>query len=239
MASQIEWTDETVNVVTGCTPCSPGCARCYAKSYAARLHGAGLYKYRNNFKPTFHPELLNEPGKWKKPKRIFLISMGDLFHPEIRLEDKQKVFHMTQRYPHHTCQILTKRAEQLLEAAPYLPWPKNVQMGVTIESDEYTYRAELLKQVPAAIKFVSLEPLLGPLPSLNLDGLDWVIVGGERAPGARIMKKEWVTPIRVACARKSISFFFKQWGSATKTNAQGLLDGKIFRNFPEKWLSNR
>ena len=231
--SKIEWCDETINPITGCTPCSPGCMRCYAKGYAARLHGQGHVNYRNKFEPTCHPEVLEKPRKWKKSRRIFTVSMGDVFHPDIPMEFKQEVFDTALKFPQHTFQILTKRAELLLEAAPHLPWPKNLWMGVTIEADDYAYRAELLKQTPAALKFVSLEPLLGPLPSLNFDGLDWVIVGGERCAGARQMNRDWTIPIRDVCVAKGIPFFFKKWGTAAEVEDQDLLDGQLWREFPD------
>lgn len=236
MSSLIEWCDEVANPITGCTPCSPGCDRCYAKAYASRLHGMGHEKYRNKFEVTIHPELLDKPGVWKQPKKIFMVSMGDIFHPAVPMDFKQKVFETALKYPQHTYQVLTKRAELLLEAAPQLPWPKNLWMGVTIEADDYSYRAELLKQTPAAVKFVSLEPLLGPLPSLNLDGLDWVIVGGERCAGARQMDREWVISLRDACAAKGIPFFFKKWSTPKKKADrvdEDLIDGKAWLQFPQ------
>jgi protein gp37 len=235
MSTLIEWCDEVANPITGCTPYSPGCDRCYAKAYAARLHGQGLHKYRNQFEVTLHPELLDLPGKWSQPKKIFLLSIVDTFHHNVPMEFKQKLFATALKYPQHVYQVLTKRAELLVEAAPYLPWPKNLWMGVTIEADDYAYRAELLKQTPAAVKFVSLEPLLSPLPPLKLDGLDWVIVGGERCAGARKMEHKWVIPIRDTCVAKGIPFFFKKW-STPKMKAdrvgEDLIDGKAWREFP-------
>jgi protein gp37 len=209
-----------------------GCANCYAERLAKRLRAMGQRRYRNGFKVTLHPEALNEPYRWKKPRIIFVNSMSDLFHEEIPFEFIQDVFSVMSDNNRHTFQILTKRSERLCELAPLLDWPQNVWMGVTIENNDYVGRADDLRTVGAAVQFLSLEPLLGPLPDMVLDGIDWVIVGGESGPGARIMKREWAVETRDKCIAEGVPFFFKQWGGVNKKKAGRLLQGRTWDEYP-------
>jgi protein gp37 len=235
MATQttIEWTESTWNPVTGCTKVSAGCANCYAERISKRLRATGQKRYHNGFKLTFHPEALDEPYHWKKPRIIFVNSMSDLFHEKIPFEFIRDVFQAMNDNKHHTFQILTKRSERLREMAPKLYWSENIWMGVTIESNGYVRRADDLRKVDAAVRFLSLEPLLGPLPDLELDGIDWVIVGGESGPGARPMKEKWVLDIKQKCEKENIPFFFKQWGGINRKKAGRLLLGKTWDNYPK------
>lgn len=232
MTTKIGWTDKVWNPVTGCTQISSGCARCYAKSYAARLHGAGIAKYANGFNVTCHPDLLGMPSKWTNPCRVFVNSMSDLFHDYVPPSFLLSVFHIMGFFPQHRFQVLTKRAERLLDLNPYLPWYSNIWMGVTVEEDAYSFRTDLLKQTGAKVKFVSVEPLIGPAPSLDVRGLDWVIVGGEKASGARPMHEEWVMPIKEAARISGIPFFFKQWGSKKTPFHSNMFDGDVWHQFP-------
>ncbi len=230
--SAIEWTEATWNPTTGCTKISLGCKNCYAERLALRLQAMGNPKYANGFQLTLHEDALDLPLRWKKPRKIFVNSMSDLFHEEIPLDFIQRVFQTMQQAHWHIFQILTKRAERMAELAPQLPWPPNVWMGVTVEEQRYTHRIDLLRTVPAAVRFLSLEPLLGPLPNLNLNGIHWVIVGGESGPGARPMKPEWVTDIRDQCQDAGVAFFFKQWGGVHKKRAGRLLEGRTWDDIP-------
>lgn len=230
--TKINWTDATWNPVTGCTPISSGCANCYAEKLAPRLKLMGQDKYRNGFKVTCHPDWLDRPLEDTRPKRIFVNSMSDLFHADVPEAFIQKVFETMRKAHWHTFQILTKRAERLAELAPRLTWHPNVWMGVTIEDDPYTWRADVLRSTGAAVKFVSLEPLLGPLPSFDLAGLDWVIVGGESGPKARPMQLPWVLPIRDASVAAGVPFFFKQKGDRRKLPGNDLLQGQHWHQFP-------
>ncbi len=209
-----------------------GCANCYAERLAKRLRAMGQRRYRNGFKVTLHPEVLNEPYRWKKPRIIFVNSMSDLFHEEIPFEFIQDVFSVMSDNNRHTFQILTKRSERLCELAPLLDWPQNVWMGVTIENNDYVGRADDLRTVGAAVRFLSLEPLLGPLPDMVLDGIGWVILGGESGPGARIMKREWAVETRDKCIAEGVPFFFKQWGGVNKKKAGRLLQGRTWDEYP-------
>ena len=195
----IEWTEATWNPVTGCSKVSPGCLNCYAKRMAKRLQAMGQANYRDGFAIRTHEHMLGLPARWGKPRMVFVNSMGDLFHELVPVAFILRVFRVMESTPRHTFQLLTKRAARLAEVAPYLSWPKNVWMGVTVEDNERLSRVERLRQVPSAVKFLSVEPLLGPLPDLNLRGIDWVIVGGESGPGARTDEAEWVLDIRDAC----------------------------------------
>jgi len=235
MAAQttIEWTESTWNPVTGCTRISLGCLHCYAQRMAERLRAMGQERYKNGFRLTIHQEALDEPYHWKKPRIIFVNSMGDLFHEKIPFEFIRDVFQAMNDNKHHTFQILTKRSERLREMAPKLYWSENIWMGVTIESNGYVRRADDLRKVDAAVRFLSLEPLLGPLPDLELDGIDWVIVGGESGPGARPMKEKWVLDIKQKCEKENIPFFFKQWGGINRKKAGRLLLGKTWDNYPK------
>ena len=194
--SHIEWTDSTWNPVTGCDKVSPGCKHCYAERMAKRLHAMGQNSYRNTFKLTLHEDLIEAPLSWKKPRMIFVNSMSDLFHEKIPFKFIEKVFATMIKANQHVFQILTKRSERLLEIAKDLPWTDKIWMGVSVENEDYTFRINNLRKTPAIVKFLSLEPLLGPLNNLNLDGINWAIVGGESGPGARPMDAQWVRDIR-------------------------------------------
>jgi protein gp37 len=241
MASQttIEWTETTWNPVSGCTKISAGCLNCYAYRMAKRLQAIGQERYRNGFKITLHIEALQEPYRWKKPRIIFVNSMSDLFHEKIPVKFIQDVFKVMSSTPRHIFQILTKRSERLYELASLLKWSKNIWMGVTVENNNYVHRADDLRKVDAAVKFLSLEPLLGPLPNLKLNGIDWVIVGGESGPNARPMKKEWVLEIKKKCeVEYKIPFFFKQWGGVNKKKTGRILQGKTWDNYPQAASKN-
>jgi protein gp37 len=230
--SQIEWTEATWNPVTGCTKLSPGCKRCYAERMAKRLAAMGVPQYRQGFKVTVQPGALSLPAKWKKPRVIFVNSMSDLFHEDVPLRFIQQVFEVMEGTPQHTYQVLTKRPEVAKEYAVQLPWPANVWLGTSVESALFLHRVRTLTRIPAHVRFLSVEPLLGPLPGLNLRGIDWVIVGGESGPGARAMKPEWVTQIRDICLAQDVPFFFKQWGGVHKKKNGRLLEGRTWDEVP-------
>ena len=232
-ATKIEWTDATWNPVTGCHKISPGCKHCYAERMSKRLHAAGMPKYRNGFAVvTTHPDALDIPLRWRKPRAIFVNSMSDLFHDAVPDHFIRRVFAVMTQAHWHRYQVLTKRPERLLALNETLPWPPQVWLGVSVESDRYVGRIDLLRQTDAAVKFLSLEPLLGPLPGLNLDGIDWVIVGGESGPGARPMAREWAADIRDQCFAAGVPFHFKQWGGVFKKRNGRLLDGREWNGFP-------
>ena len=224
--SKIEWTESTWNPVTGCTKISSGCLNCYAERMARRLKAMGQPNYRNGFKVTCHRHTLDMPLRWKKPQVIFVNSMSDLFHKDVPDDFVLDIFSTMRQAQQHQYQILTKRAERLAKLSPELPWLKNIWMGVTVEASDYKYRIDYLRYTGAKIKFLSLEPLLGDLGELNLDGIDWVIVGGESGPGARPIEIGWVRNIREQCLARNVPFFFKQWGGINKKKAGKLLDGK-------------
>lgn len=230
--SAIEWTESTWNPLTGCTKVSPGCKHCYAERMAKRLQAMGLEKYRNGFRLTLHPDVLEEPLQWTKPQMIFVNSMSDLFHQDVPLEFIHQIFDVMHRAHWHTFQVLTKRAERLLELDYALVWPVNVWMGVSVENSDYIKRIYSLQQTHAQTKFLSCEPLLGALPNLPLMGIHWVIVGGESGPGARPVEREWVTDIRDQCLRAKVPFFFKQWGGTRKKKAGRLLEGRTWDELP-------
>lgn len=230
--STIEWTEATWNPVTGCTKISPGCRNCYAERMSKRLKGMGQPNYIDGFKVKIHPHTLTKPLSWKKPKTVFVNSMSDLFHTEVPFSYIESVFEVMREAHQHTFQILTKRSERLAEIAGNLHWPQNVWMGVSVEDKRSVGRIDDLRKVPAALKFLSIEPLLGSLGDLNLEGIDWVIVGGESGPGARPMDSGWVTPIRDACCENGIPFFFKQWGGVWKKRSGRLLDGRTWDEAP-------
>lgn len=218
----IEWTRSdaglrgaTWNPVTGCTKVSPGCAHCYAETFAERWRGIPGHHYEQGFDLQLWPERLSLPLTWRRPRRIFVNSMSDLFHEKVPREFVEHVFRVMVEAGWHTFQVLTKRAERLVELAPRLPWPPNVWMGVTIENRRYVGRADALRQVPAAVRFISAEPLLGPLADLSLSGIDWLIVGGESGPGARPMHPDWARELRDRSLAQGVAFFFKQWGAWT------------------------
>lgn len=231
--TQIEWTDKTWNPVTGCNKVSPGCKHCYAEVMAARLKAMGQPNYRNGFELTLQPQNLELPLRWKKPQTIFVNSMSDLFHKDIPLDYIRQVFSTMERAHWHRFQVLTKRAERLEELAPSLPWPENVWMGVSVETEKYAYRIDHLRRTPAKVKFLSLEPLLGPLPNLDLRGIGWVIVGGESGPGARPMEASWVIDLRNQCLAAKVPFFFKQWGGVNKAKTGRSLEGRIWDEMPK------
>jgi protein gp37 len=234
--SNIEWTTSTWNPITGCTKISPGCKHCYAERMALRLQAMGQINYTNGFKLTIQEQMLEKPLEWKKPQTIFVNSMSDLFHEDVPLDYILKVFDVMQRANWHTFQVLTKRAERLPILNPFLSWPKNVWMGVSVESDKYKYRIDHLKKTDAQIKFLSLEPLLGPLHNLKLDGINWVIVGGESGPGARPMDEKWAVEIRDQCLKSDVPFFFKQWGGVWKKRNGRDLQGRTWDEMPRDML---
>ena len=232
--SKIEWTKSTWNPLTGCNKLSPGCKHCYAERMALRLQAMGQPNYRNGFKLTLHEHVLELPLHWKRPQMIFVNSMSDLFHKNVPFEFEfiQKVFQIMMEASWHTFQVLTKRSNRLLELDEQLTWPDNVWMGVSVENKDYTFRIDHLRQTQAKTKFLSLEPLLGPLQDLNLSGIDWVIVGGESGPNARPMQRSWVVDIRNQCQTAKVPFFFKQWGGVNKKKAGRELDGRTWDELP-------
>ena len=236
--SQIEWTEATWNPVTGCTQVSPGCANCYAMRFAERFRGVPDHPYERGFDLQLRPDRLEQPLGWKKPRTIFVNSMSDLFHPRVPDEYIQRVFKVMEQASHHRFQVLTKRSERLAEISPRLPWPANVWMGVSVENQRWMSRIDDLRRTGAAIKFLSCEPLLGPL-ELDLAGIDWVIAGGESGLGARRMEGDWVRGVRDQCGEAETAFFFKQWGAhdefgkrTGKKHAGRRLDGSIWNAIP-------
>lgn len=239
--SGIEWTDATWNPTTGCDRVSAGCDNCYALTLARRLKAMGLAKYQNDGDPrtsgpgfalTLHENTLNAPYSWRAPRLVFVDSMSDLFHPEVPLDFIQRVFSVMADTPRHTYQILTKRSKRLAALAPDLDWPTNVWMGVSVENDRYAFRIDHLRSVEAAVRFVSAEPLLGPLPSLDLSSIHWLIAGGESGPNARPMDEAWVRDLRDQCREADVAFFFKQWGGRTPKAGGRKLDGAYHDEIP-------
>ena len=231
--SSIEWTEATWNPVTGCSKISPGCKHCYANRLALRLQAIGQPNYRNGFEVTLHPQTLEIPLGWKKPRTIFVNSMSDLFHREVPLEFIQRVFSTMREAHWHRFQVLTKRPERVKSLGAKLEWTENIWMGVSVELPKYTFRIDHLRATKAHVKFLSLEPLLDRLPNLDLHGIDWVIVGGESGPGARPIHPGWVREIRDHCQAKKVPFFFKQWGGVFKKHTGRILDGRTWEEFPE------
>ena len=231
-SSAIEWTESTWNPLTGCTKVSPGCKHCYAERMAIRLQAMGQPNYANGFQLTLHEHVLAAPLGWKKPQMIFVNSMSDLFHKEVPIEFIQKVFAIMRQASWHTFQVLTKRSDRLLELNAEIEWPANVWMGVSVEQNKYTYRIDHLRQTNAVVRFLSLEPLLGPLPSLDLSSIHWVIVGGESGPGARPLDQEWVLAIPAQCEATNPPFFFKQWDGVRKKTTGRLLEGRTWDAMP-------
>jgi protein gp37 len=231
--SEIEWTQSTWNPVTGCSEISAGCANCYAKRMALRLKAMGMAAYRNGFNVTCHPNLLELPLRWRKPQLVFVNSMSDLYHSKVPQNFICRIFEIMNR-TQHRYQILTKRAERLVKLSPTLNWTGNIWAGVTVEAAEYKYRIDLLRQSGAAVKFLSLEPLLDDIGDLDLTDIDWVIVGGESGPGARPIEADWVRNVRQQCIEQAVPFFFKQWGGFNKKKNGRMLDGKIWNQIPEK-----
>ena len=230
--SRIEWTEVTWNPVTGCTKVSPGCKFCYAESMARRLRAMGVDRYRSGFKLTLQEDLIDLPKRWRKPRTVFVNSMSDLFHDEVPLEFTKRVFATMEQTPQHTYQILTKRSHRLREIASHLPWPRNVWVGVSVEDQQRLSRIPDLVEVPAAVRFLSIEPLLEALPDIPLRGVHWVIVGGESGHQARPIQKHWVREIRDQCIEEGVPFFFKQWGGKNKKKAGRLLDKRTWNEMP-------
>lgn len=231
--SPIEWTDATWNPITGCDKISPGCKHCYAERMANRLTAMGNPNYKNGFALTLQPQMLRLPLEWRKPRQIFVNSMSDLFHDAVPLEYIQRVFGVMNQANWHQYQILTKRAERLEQLSPLLNWGPNIWMGVSVESEKYLDRIDHLRHTAAHIKFLSLEPLLGPLHDMNLHGIHWAIVGGESGPGARPVDPAWVTGIRDQCLNAGVAFFFKQWGGVQKKKAGRELEGRTWDQKPQ------
>ncbi len=231
-ASKIEWTDATWNPVTGCNKVSPGCKFCYAERLSKRLKATGMAKYRNGFAVTLHSDTLEIPLRWRKPRSIFVNSMSDLFHDEVPDDFIAAVFDVMARAHWHRYQVLTKRPERVVRLNSRLPWPAQVWQGVSVENADYAHRIDALRETGAAVKFLSLEPLLGPLPNLDLSGIDWVIVGGESGPGARPMQPEWARDIRDQCVDAGVPFYFKQWGGVFKKRNGRELDGRTWDEMP-------
>lgn len=234
--SSIEWTEMTWNPVTGCTKISPGCKHCYAETMAKRLVAMRSPRYKNGFEVTLQRDLVDLPKKWLSSRTVFVNSMSDLFHPDIPVEYIQRVFLTMRDCPQHQFQVLTKRAERLVEISPHLSWSKNIWMGVSIESQKYAYRSELLNHVPAAIRFLSVEPLLGAITNLPLVGIHWVIVGGESGRGARAMERHWVEGIFRQCRLAGVPFFFKQWGGVQKHRTGRKLFGRTYDEMPARMV---
>lgn len=230
--SQIEWTESTWNPVTGCTKISPGCKHCYAERLAFRLQAMGQRNYANGFALTLQEQALELPLRWKKPQVIFVNSMSDLFHKNVPVDFISRVFDVMRRAHWHRFQILTKRSDRLLTLNSKLEWQPNIWMGVSVENQDYTFRIDHLRQTGAHTKFLSLEPLLGPLPNLDLAGIDWAIVGSESGPGTRAMSESWVTDIRDQCLSANVAFFFKQWGGTNKKRAGRTLEGRTWDQMP-------
>ncbi len=237
--SAIEWTDATWNPVTGCTKVSPGCKFCYAERLAHRLQSMRNPRYANGFKVTLHPDQVTLPLRWRQPRRIFVNSMSDLYHEQVPLPFIRQVFDVMVRGDWHTYQILTKRSQRLAKIASQLPWPAHVWQGVSVENARYVFRIRDLQSVPAFVRFLSVEPLLGPIPDLPLDGIHWVIVGGESGPQHRPVDPAWVREIRDQCIAAGVPFFFKQWGGRTPKEGGRVLDGHEWDGMPSMHLGTR
>ncbi|HOF55412.1 MAG TPA: phage Gp37/Gp68 family protein [Prolixibacteraceae bacterium] len=233
--TKIEWTESTWNPITGCTKISSGCKFCYAEIMARRLRAMGQEKYKNGFRLTLHPETLREPYLWKKPKMIFVNSMSDLFHKDVPVDYIQNIFNVIKDNPHHVFQVLTKRADILryYDSEGFLEWPHNLWMGVTVENADVIYRIDHLRNTGARVKFLSCEPLLTAIPDMNLQNIDWVIVGGESGRTPRPIKPEWVEQIKLQCQNHNTAFYFKQWGGTNKKKNGRLLNGKEYNEMPK------
>jgi protein gp37 len=230
--STIEWTESTWNPVTGCDKVSPGCAHCYAETFAERWRGVPGHPYEQGFDLRLWPDRLEVPLHWRRPRMIFVNSMSDLFNERVPFDFVRRVFDVMVRAEQHTFQVLTKRHERLAELAPDLPWPENVWMGVSIENRRFVHRADYLRSVPAAVRFISAEPLLGPLEGLDLEGIQWLIAGGESGPGHRRVREEWITDLRDSCNRDDVAFFFKQWGGHRPKSHGRELHGRTWDEMP-------
>ena len=231
--SKIEWTELTWNPTTGCSKISQGCKFCYAEIMSKRLQAMGVEKYKDNFKVRVHESELETPFKWKKSKIVFVNSMSDLFHQDVPLDFIRKVFKTMKKNPQHVFQVLTKRSERLLELDTQLEWSHNIWMGVSVEDQKVEHRIDHLRQTSARTKFLSLEPLIGPLPNMNLQNIDWVIVGGESGHNPRPMNPDWVLDIQEQCEQNDVAFFFKQWGGKNKKKAGRILNGRTYDEMPE------
>lgn len=231
--SSIEWTNMTWNPVTGCTKVSQGCKNCYAERMAKRLKAMGVDRYRDGFAVTLHEDLIETPKRWKGSKLVFVNSMSDVFHEKVPLEFIQRMFKTMRECPQHTFQLLTKRSERLVELAPHLEWAPNIWMGVSVEDSRVIKRIDDLRSVPAYVRFLSCEPLIGSLTGLNLEGIHWVIAGGESGPRSRPMEARWVIEIKDACEQADVAFFFKQWGGTRKDLTGRELNGRTYDEFPK------
>lgn len=232
--SAIEWTEATWNPVTGCDKVSPGCAHCYAEAFAERWRGIPGHPYEQGFDLRLWPQRLDQPLKWKRPRTIFVNSMSDLFHEDVPEDFIRRVFNVMGEADHHVFQVLTKRHERLAELGPSLDWHPNIWMGVSIENRRFVHRADRLREVDAAVRFISAEPLLGPLEGLNLDGIHWLIAGGESGHGYRPVRAEWISDLRDQADAEGVAFFFKQWGGRTPKAGGRLLDGCTYDAMPER-----
>lgn len=230
--SAIEWTEASWNPATGCSKVSPGCAHCYAETFAERFRGVPGHPYEQGFDLKLWPQRLDVPLRWRRPRLVFVNSMSDLFHEDIPDEFIAEVFEVMGRAHWHTFQVLTKREQRLSELAPMLDWHPNVWMGVTVENRRFVHRADHLREVPAAVRFISAEPLLGPLEGLGLDGIDWLIAGGESGPKHRRVREEWLVELRDRCGEDGVAFFFKQWGGVRSKSGGRLLDGRTWDEMP-------
>lgn len=232
--SKIEWTEVTWNPITGCSKISDGCLNCYAASFAKRLQAMGNIRYTNGFQPTVHEDLISLPYQWKTPKRVFVNSMSDIFHEQISDDHILQIFDTMNHCKQHEFQVLTKRPERLNSLNSKIKWTDNIWMGVTIESEKYLNRADMLRNCGAKIKFISAEPLLSSISNLNLSNIDWLIVGGESGPHSRPMEKEWVEELQIMAAKNNVAFFFKQWGGFNKKKNGKLLNGVTYQEYPTK-----
>jgi protein gp37 len=230
--SRIEWTQATWNPVTGCTKVSPGCAHCYAETFAERWRGVPRHPYEQGFDLRLWPERLYQPLRWRSPRLVFVNSMSDLFHEDVPDEFISQVFDVMIDARQHVFQVLTKRHERLAQLAPDLPWPGNVWVGVSIENKRWTLRADYLRRVPAAVRFISAEPLLGPLVGLDLTSIDWLIAGGESGPHHRPVREEWIVELQKRCQAEGVAFFFKQWGGPRPTSGGRMLGGREWSQMP-------
>lgn len=231
--TKIEWTESSWNPITGCTKISAGCQNCYAAAFAKRLKAMHNPRYINEFEVTIHEDLIDAPLKWKKPRRIFVNSMSDIFHEDLPDEIILKIFDTMNKAHWHTFQVLTKRADRMIELSPHINWTKNIWMGVTVENNDNVSRASQLIRTKAAVKFISAEPLLSALTDLSLGRIDWIIVGGESGHKSRPMKEEWVIEIRDKAQEFEVPFFFKQWGGKNKKKAGRLLEGRTYDEYPD------
>ena len=233
--SSIEWTETTWNPVTGCQKISPGCKNCYAERMAKRLQAMGQPRYKDGFKVTLQHDMVSKPLSWKSSRIIFVNSMSDLFHQDVPDEFIEQCFDVMNRASQHQFQVLTKRPERVLEMSTQLSWTENIWIGTSVESQDYLHRVRVLGQVKASIRFLSIEPLLGPLSRLPLSNIEWVIVGGESGPNSRPMDVSWVRTIRDRCIHYGVPFFFKQWGGVQKSKTGRILDGRTWDELPIKY----